>query len=81
VAPEQSLVGLFVEHGALGLLCLMEAFAIITLWRKLVSATEARIAEVQKMVQLAEQVRDTMDRLTEALTPRRGSGPYRSGGG
>ena len=67
---ETSIIGAFIEHGALGLLCLMEAFAITALWKQLKATNEARIAEGKLVVQVAEQSRDAMDRLTEAINAR-----------
>ena len=67
---ETSIVGAFIEHGALGLLCMMEAFAIVALWKQLKATNEARVAEGKLVVQVAEQSRDAMDRLTDALNSR-----------
>ena len=49
---------------------MMEAFAIIALWKQLKTTNEARIAEGKLVVQVAEQSRDAMDRLTEAINAR-----------
>jgi hypothetical protein len=67
----ESLVSIFVEKGAIGLLALLEMFAIIALWRKLSLSQEARIEEAKGAIKVAEQARDAMDRLTDALTNRR----------
>jgi hypothetical protein len=68
---DPSLTQAFVEHGAIGLLALLEMFAIIALWRKLSTSQEARIEEAKASIKVAEQARDAMDRLTDALTQRR----------
>ena len=69
-STETSVISAFIEHGALGLLCMMEAFAIVALWRQLQATNEARILEGKLVVQVAEQSRDAMDRLTDAINAR-----------
>ena len=49
---------------------MMEAFAIVALWRQLQATNEARILEGKLVVQVAEQSRDAMDRLTDAINAR-----------
>lgn len=65
-----SLVGAFVERGALGLLALLEAIAIIALWRWGKATNEARITEMSKTVQVTEQVTSSINRLSETLLRR-----------
>jgi hypothetical protein len=68
---EAGLTTAFLEYGALGLLALTEMIAIIALWRQYKASQEARISELKLMMTVAEQTRDAIDHLTEALTSRR----------
>lgn len=68
---EPTVVSEFLKHGALGLLCLLEAFAVAALWRRSNAVTDARIADVQKLVQVTEQVTTALDKLSDTVLQQR----------
>lgn len=68
VAP--SVIGALLERGSLGILVIVEAIAIVALWRWGRATNDARIAEAIKFVQVAEQMGTAMNRVADNLTRR-----------
>lgn len=57
----------FLEHGAIGLLALLEFFQIRVLWRAYQESQDGRIADGQKLVAVTERAVATMEKFDRLL--------------
>jgi len=67
---ESSVVDALLKQGAVGILALLEGFAIVALWRRNNTIMDARVVEAQKTTQVAEQVATALDRLNDTILSR-----------